>query len=298
MYFKNAFIATGALVLLSITLICSTQAQVSDALPRNPAAATETAAKEKVDVRQLQSDEFLVDTAYLQDQDEFLHKFRIQRTNGRRWSADFTEEVTVGSEKNQVVFSIPAHLGGNADEQSKGFGDAQIEYSYGLYGDSKSRVTISPGIRLSLPLGNFRAGLRTGGSGGSFKIPVGVMLGRRFGSNSIYEMTFTHSARNTDGDRANTLNTEVGQSFVWFAKPRFNFFVEALWERSQEVTGRGSTANVRSLMISPAIRWVHECKNGLTISPGVAVPIGAGPSRGERNIFFYISFGHPLRKEG
>jgi hypothetical protein len=35
--------------------------------------------------------------------------------------------------------------------------------------------------------------------------------------------------------------------------------------------------------------------SGLQIAPGVAVPIGVGPSRGERSLFVYLSFEHPFR---
>jgi hypothetical protein len=34
----------------------------------------------------------------------------------------------------------------------------------------------------------------------------------------------------------------------------------------------------------------------LQIGPGVAVPIGVGPSRGVRALFVYLSVEHPLRK--
>ena len=30
------------------------------------------------------------------------------------------------------------------------------------------------------------------------------------------------------------------------------------------------------------------------IVPGLAVPIGIGPSRGDRQVFFYLSFEHPF----
>ena len=37
-------------------------------------------------------------------------------------------------------------------------------------------------------------------------------------------------------------------------------------------------------------------KNGTQIVPGVSIPIGAGPSRGDYGILFYFSVEHPFRK--
>jgi hypothetical protein len=42
------------------------------------------------------------------------------------------------------------------------------------------------------------------------------------------------------------------------------------------------------------VRWAHNFTNGLQIVPGVSVPMGAGPSAGERGVIFYLSFEHPI----
>jgi hypothetical protein len=53
-----------------------------------------------------------------------------------------------------------------------------------------------------------------------------------------------------------------------------------------------------SLFINPGFRWVHNFKNGLQIVPGIAFPLGIGSSNGQRGVFLYISFEHPLGKQG
>jgi len=40
----------------------------------------------------------------------------------------------------------------------------------------------------------------------------------------------------------------------------------------------------------------YNFENGLQIVPGIGVPIGIGPSSGEKGIFLYLSFEHPFRK--
>lgn len=51
-----------------------------------------------------------------------------------------------------------------------------------------------------------------------------------------------------------------------------------------------------SFFISPGLRWARNFPGGLQIVPGIAFPIGTGPSRGDRAVLFYVSFEHPLRR--
>jgi hypothetical protein len=48
--------------------------------------------------------------------------------------------------------------------------------------------------------------------------------------------------------------------------------------------------------VSPGIRWAWNFPTGLQVVPGIAVPIGVGPSRGDRALFLYLSFEHPMWK--
>lgn len=247
--------------------------------------------------RLLQSNSFLVETAYLQEETELQHNFTFLRSKGGKWSMVFSEEIPLASDRHQLSFSMPAELVATGTDGYRGTGDIKIGYNYGLIGDGASRVTVSPGIGISLPTGSYKKELGAGGPGVSVTVPVSVMLAKRFASNSSFEATYTRSAKNKDGERASTVSYEVGQSFVWFAKPKLNFLVEAVWERSQAVSGMNARENEYEMLVSPGVRWAHVFKNGLIVSPGVAVPIGIGPSRGERGLFFYIAFEHPFKKE-
>jgi hypothetical protein len=53
---------------------------------------------------------------------------------------------------------------------------------------------------------------------------------------------------------------------------------------------------VRSAFVSPGVRWSYDFESGLQIVPGIAFPIGVGPSRREKSVFLYLSFEHPFRK--
>ena len=62
------------------------------------------------------------------------------------------------------------------------------------------------------------------------------------------------------------------------------------------MAGPGLKSRTESFYISPGIRWAYNFSSGLQIVPGIAVPIGTGPSKGERAVFLYLSFEHPMWK--
>jgi hypothetical protein len=58
---------------------------------------------------------------------------------------------------------------------------------------------------------------------------------------------------------------------------------ETIFARSQSVVASSRTEWTSSLFLSPGIRWAYNFKDGLQIVPGVGVPLGVGPSAGERH---------------
>jgi len=98
------------------------------------------------------------------------------------------------------------------------------------------------------------------------------------------------------GDRAFSTGYNLGQSFIWLANPRFNVMLETVFSRAQSVIAPDKTEWSSSVFLSPGVRWAYNFKNGLQIVPGVAAPLGVGPSAGEKGIFLYLSFEHPFRK--
>ena len=82
---------------------------------------------------------------------------------------------------------------------------------------------------------------------------------------------------------------------VGLVSHRFNALLEALWTSSAEVTGLNQTSRRQDLYISPGIRWAHNLHSGLQIVPGIAFPIGVGPSSGQRSVILYLSFEHPWK---
>ena len=86
---------------------------------------------------------------------------------------------------------------------------------------------------------------------------------------------------------------------MWLVRPRLNLLFEAVWGRTDQVDsgrGPGHTSATESLTLSPGVRLAFDLPSGLQIVPGLAVPIGVGPSSGDRGVFLYLSLEHPFRR--
>ena len=94
------------------------------------------------------------------------------------------------------------------------------------------------------------------------------------------------------GTRPARRGFNLGQSLIWLPSPTFNLMLELAWDRDEAVGVHGNPDRDESVLLSPGIRWAHNFQGGLQIVPGVAVPIGLGPSRGERSLFLYLSAEH------
>jgi hypothetical protein len=58
--------------------------------------------------------------------------------------------------------------------------------------------------------------------------------------------------------------------------------------------GPDKTLRSQDLYVSPGVRWAYNLKGDLQIVPGIAAPVGIGPSAGDKGIMFYLSFEHPF----
>jgi hypothetical protein len=125
-------------------------------------------------------------------------------------------------------------------------------------------------------------------------VPVSVELSDRLVVHSNAGATLTPSARNALRQRATTRDFNLGQSFIWLLGPTFNLLVEVAWNSTEEVAASAQRTRTESLVISPGARAAVNFPSGLQIVPGLAFPIGVGPSAGERRVLAYLSFEHPF----
>jgi hypothetical protein len=240
----------------------------------------------------IQDNSFLIEEAYNQEAGVVQHINTYQLTRGGAWAYTFTQEWPAGSIKHQVSYTVAAL--GLGDDSCHGFGDTALNYRYQLVGDGESKVAISPRVSLLLPTGDSRRELGAGGVAVQFNLPVSVVLSRQFVTHWNAGTTITPSEKDAAGDTARAVGYNLGQSIVWLARTNVNLLLETVWTRARAVVARGRTVRDDTFLLNPGVRWAYTFHNGLQIVPGVAVPLGVGPSSGQRGVFLYLSFEHPF----
>jgi hypothetical protein len=246
----------------------------------------------------IQDNSFLIEEAYNQTFGVVQHISAFARFwNSKDWAYNFTQEWPVpGDARHQFSYTVPFWHAGAFQNSGTGLGDIFLNYRYQLVGDGNAKVAFAPRLSLILPTGDVANGRGAGGVGVQTNLPLSVVLSKKLVSHWNAGATVIPHAQDTFGDRASATGYNLGQSFIWLANPRFNVMLETVFANSQFVIARDKTEWSRSLFLNPAIRWAYNFENGLQIVPGIGVPLGIGPSSGERGIFLYLSFEHPFRQ--
>ena len=242
----------------------------------------------------IEDNSFLVEEAYNQEAGVIQHVSTFQRDRNGDFGFTFTQEIPVFSQRHQFSYTLPAFRAGDPDG-GRGLGDVLLNYRFQIV--DNDRIAVAPRATLVLPTGDEAEGLSTGGVGFQFNMPVSTKLSRRFVMHTNAGATFTPSAYNGAGERAATQDYFFGQSLVWLARPRFNVLLEAVYEGTESVISKDATERDNAFTLNPGVRWAYNFRNGLQIVPGISIPIGVGPSRAERGVFFYLSFEHPFKKQ-
>ena len=262
------------------------------------ADTTKTSKPPSNDPPQIQDNSFLVEEAYNQDFGVVQHIQSFERLwNSKDWVYTFTQEWPVdASPRHQLSYTLMVLHAGDQPASGGGFGDILLNYRYQVLGNGEAKLAFAPRLSVLLPTGDYRLGRGAGGAGVQGSLPFSVVVTRKLVTHWNAGATIIPNARNAAGDTAPTYGYNLGQSFVWLAHPRFNVLLETVFNRSQQVIAPKTTQWTSDVLLSPGIRWAYNFKNGLQIVPGIGVPLGVGPSSGEKGIFIYLSFEHPYRK--
>jgi hypothetical protein len=259
-------------------------------------AIPDSAQAVKVDTPSIQDNSFLIEEAYNQEDGIIQHISFFQHSLvNDDWVYTLTDEWPLRGLKHQLSFSVSGlHVSGFANS-GVGWGDTALNYRYQLIGDGAAKVAVAPRFTLLFPSGDWRVGHGSGGVGLQASLPVSIQHGQRLATHWNAGATWIPHAHDSDGHKAGTVGVNLGQSFVWLASSRFNALLETTWNSSEQVVSNGLTSRRYDVFVSPGIRWAYNFKNGLQIVPGVGLPLGVGPSSGNRALILYLSFEHPLR---
>ncbi len=241
----------------------------------------------------IQDNSFLIEEAYNQEDGVIQHISLFQRlANSEDWVYTLTDEWPLRTQKHQFSFTLAAtHAGDFGDF---GYGDTLINYRYQLIGSGETKLAMAPRLSLLVASGDSTVGRGFGGNGLQTNIPVSLVLSKKLVTHFNAGATWVPHARNSTGERAGVVAVNLGQSFIWQFSNRFNGMLETVWTSGESVVAPGKTTRSDSILLSPGIRWAYNFKSGLQIVPGIAVPVGVGPSTGEKGIIGYLSFEHPF----
>ncbi|MFN8012335.1 MAG: transporter [Holophagaceae bacterium] len=243
----------------------------------------------------IQDNSFLIEEAYNQEDGVIQHISTFSRSQQNRdWIYTFTQEWPAPTQAHQLSLTLPyQRLDASADGR-RGVGDLLLNYRYQLLGDGESTVALAPRLSLILPTGDEKEARGNGAVGWQVNLPLSVALGPRAVTHLNLGATRVPRARNERGERADLSGWNLGQSLIWLVRPTFNAMLEVAYTRTEQVIGPGRKTRQSAFLINPGLRWAMNFKSGLQVVPGLSFPVGLGPSKGERAVFLYLSFEHPL----
>jgi len=242
----------------------------------------------------IQDNSFLIEEAYNQEPGVIQHISSFTRSSDGSWCYSFTEEWPVLGQTHQASITFNYE---QAAPSARGIGDMALNYRWQALGSGEAPVAVSPRLTLLLPTGDAGRGLGMGGAGVQVNLPVSVVLDRQLVTHLNVGGTYAASVLAPSGGRGDLTSLAIGQSLVWLARSRLNFLVEVLYTDTAIAT-RAGVERARTLTVNPGVRAAFDLPGGLQIVPGVGVPIGVGPSRGNDAVFLYLSFEHPFRGAG
>ena len=244
----------------------------------------------------IRDNSFLVEEAYNQE-DHVVQEINnfIALGPERDWFYVFTQEWPLGGIKNQLSYTITLTDPGNEGGDT-GLGDTLVNYRYQVAGGGRQGVAFAPRVSLIIPTGDEKEERGQGSFGILVNLPMSIQFTDHLVGHSNAGGAFIPSAKDAAGNEADINDYFLGQSLVWLARPTINAVFEAVYTWEEEVTGPGATERSNSFVLNPGVRWAINRPSGLQIVPGICVPIGVGPSRGDEALFLYLSFEHPFGK--
>ena len=259
--------------------------------------ATTSAAQSSGEPSPIQDNSFLVEEAYNQELGVVQHINTFTRfAESRDWVYTLTQEWPAPSQRHQLSYTLARQHAGAVAGGGSGIGDVLFNYRYQMVGSGETRVAFSPRLTAIFPTGDSTLARGAGGFGIQTNLPLSIVLAPKLVSHWNAGATFFPSAQNIAGDHAFAAGYNLGQSVVWLVHPRVNLMLETVYGAAESVTARDRTMWMRSMYVSPGVRWSYNFKNGLQIVPGIGVPLGVASSKGENAVFLYLSFEHPFRR--
>jgi hypothetical protein len=250
----------------------------------------------RADDEPIRDNSFLIEEAYNQSPRVVQHilTWTRDRSSGA-WTATFTEEWPLAGLRHQISYTVPWGISGRGDRTRLQVGS--IHYRYQVFGGEGGEPAFAPELTLQFPLssvgpGDERWGLQS-------VLPLSVEPNRHCALHfnvgggwqqleTVDVLTFVPAPPQPDGLHYVTL----GASAVGRVARRIDFLLESTWQRQTTTLGGHRLSDEDTAFLSPGVRVGFDRPSGAQIVPGIAVPIGIGPSRGDDQVFLYLSLEH------
>ncbi len=248
-------------------------------------------AEEQKGGSRIEDNSFLLEEAYNQEPGVIQHiNAFFYNSKTKSWLYTFTEEWPVPDDTHQLSFTLPVQKLAEPDDIT-GIGDLALNYRYQLM--RTETVAMSPRFSILTPTGDYKKGLGRGNVGFQVNIPISVVLNEDFVTHWNLGSTYYSTAKEPNGATAKTYGFNYGASFIWGGTRKYNLMLEMAGATDEAVLHDGRTERSDSFFVNPGIRFAIDFPSGLQIVPGIAFPVGVGPSDGEYGAFLYLSFEHP-----
>lgn len=234
---------------------------------------------------------FLIEEAYNQEAGVVQHISNYRRDRDGGWLATFTQEWPLGGPRDQFSYTLPLQSAGGS---SASLGDIALNYRRQVLGHDDEPIWFAPRLSLVLPSGSAQKGTGAGGPGLQVNLPFSVRVDRALVTHWNAGASVTR-ARTALGQSGTIRSVSAGASAIWLVAPVFNLMLETVWDRTEALDDAGTRVAEDHFVVLPGVRAAINLPRELQIVPGIGVPIGVGPSHGERDLFLYLSFEHPFR---
>lgn len=242
--------------------------------------------------KKIQDNSFLLEEAYNQEAGVVQHiQSFMYLKKSKDWVYTFSQEWPVPKETHQLSYTIPVvHM--TDATNSSGIGDIALNYRYQAV--LKEHIAVAPRFSVILPTGDYKKGLGTDSVGLQTNIAMSVELSDKFVTHWNLGATYTPHSKEPGGAKADTTAFNYGASLIYLATENFNLMLETVGTSGESVQPNGGRQHADTFFINPGVRFAINFKSGLQVVPGVSIPIGVGPSKGEYGGLAYLSFEHPL----
>jgi hypothetical protein len=224
---------------------------------------------------------FLVEEAFNQDAGIFQNIFVASRSRHGQWSAAFTQEWPVKSQRHQLSLTLPFSAGAG----SRAMGDVLVNYRLQVMTEARGHPAFSPRLSVVLP-----SSASSDGLGWQVNLPFSKQA-RAVYFHGNAGNTWQREPASTPAGRARpwTSTPFVAGSAIVALRPMFHLMFEAFIESAAVAGGRDTSTTV-----VPGFRtgWNPGDRQFVI---GFGVPVTRGATRGH-GMLTYVSYELPFSR--